>query len=193
MSICYTLQNLCKTYGVFIHISGQLLYNADMAINTPLPANIRVYKNGALFDKDKGRIVGMDKDLAEKNTLITKDNTAEFLSKRLTLKRNIIAEAANNAVERGDMRNKYGDEAWLAAIAENAMIKATTPDDPKSIDAARFLLQETGLSDKQAQSEPPAQVVHTLDPAVMALLQQIANAQHTDTYTIPIEGITTEV
>jgi len=31
-------------------------------------------------------------------------------------------------------------------------MKATTPDDPKAIDAARFLLQETGLAANQQQN-----------------------------------------
>jgi len=130
----------------------------------------RVYKNGAVFDKDKGRIVALKPELATKNTQITKENTSEFLAKRLEKKRSIISEAAAAAVERDDYRAKYGDDAWIAAIAEAAYIKATTPDDPKAIDAARFLLQETGLSEaKQAQSQGDAVTVTLSAQGLQAL------------------------
>jgi hypothetical protein len=135
----------------------------------------RVYKNGAVFDKDKGRIVALKPELATKNTQITKENTSDFLAKRLEKKRNIISEAAAAAVERDDYRAKYGDDAWIAAIAEAAYIKATTPDDPKAIDAARFLLQETGLSEaKQAQPQGDAVTVTLSAQGLQALAAMLA-------------------
>ena len=41
-------------------------------------------------------------------------------------------------------------------MAEAQYIKATTPDDPKSTDAARFLFNEAGISERQAPGEDAA-------------------------------------
>jgi hypothetical protein len=154
-----------------------------------LPSNIRVYKNGALFDKDKGRIVGLRPELAEKNTLITKENTNELLTIRLNRKRELLQAAANDAVERGDLKAIHGNDAWIAEIGYNMQKKATNIDDPKMVDAARFLLQETGLSDKAVQAEAAAPVVHTLDPDVVMLLRQIAEQQSVIPIRYDIEAV----
>jgi hypothetical protein len=73
------------------------------------------------------------------------------LAGRMERKRAVMLAAANEAVENPAWRKEHGTEAWLAAVSQTAYLKATTPDDPKAIDAARFLLQETGLAEaKQA-------------------------------------------
>ena len=130
---------------------------------------IRVLKNGALFDTEKKRIVGMDKSKAQVNTLITSDNAADMVARRVERKREIIAQAANSAVERDDYKLQYGSDAWIASIAEAQYIKATTPDDPKATDAARFLLTEAGIADKQSITQTDA-------PQLASILGSVAAA-----------------
>ena len=145
-----------------------------------LPANYRVYKNGAIFDKDKGRIVALRPELATKNTQITKENTSEMAARRLEKKRAVIAAAAAEAVENDALRRTHGDEAWIAAIAQAQFLKATTPDDPKSTDAARFLLQEAGLSDARQQPATPAEAVGDILRELAAVAREIADATRRD-------------
>lgn len=130
---------------------------------------IRILSNGALFDTEKKRIVGLKPELAKKNVQITSENAAEFVARRVERKREIIAQAANEAVERDDYRLKYGGDAWIAAITEAQYIKATTPDDPKATDAARFLLQEAGISERQAIPQADA-------PQLASILGSVAAA-----------------
>lgn len=134
-------------------------YNVDMKKNIPTEqpiedtqqARYRVYKNGAVFDREQGRIVAMKPELATQPTQITRENTGEYLAKRRERKEQLLAEAANEAVENMTLKNLHGSDAWIAEIGGAMQRKATNIDDPKMVDAARFLLQETGLSSKQAE------------------------------------------
>ena len=110
----------------------------------------------------------MKPEIAKVNTQITQANSGELQAKRHELKRAAIARGANAVVAEG---GKYDgtDLDFIEAIAEVQTIKALNPDDPKSTDAARFILQEAGLSDKQAQ---PAQEANTAD--IIAALAQFA-------------------
>jgi serine/threonine protein phosphatase PrpC len=141
----------------------------------PIDGKTRILKNGAVYDNEKKKIVAMRPELAEKNTQITKSNAGEYQAQRHQRKRNIIAAAAAAAVERDDYRLAYGGDAWIAAIAETQYIKATTPDDPKSTDAARFLLQETGLSEKQ-QVDSADKPQTATDTAIVALINAMTQA-----------------
>lgn len=130
----------------------------------------RIYKNGAVFDQEAGRIVDMRPELAEVNTQITAANSGAMAERRRELKRQIAREAANNAIEREDYKTKYGGLAFVAAIVDAATRKATNIDDPKMIESARFVFQETGEADKQGE-----------DPAVplsqvRGLMREMANA-----------------
>lgn len=102
---------------------------------------------------------------------ITSDKAREFAQMKRDRKQQAVQQAANEAVEDNQLKASYGDMAFTAAIARTAMQKATTPDDPKAIDAARFLLQETGLAEpKQAQEAGP--VREALDSIVLSLLAE---------------------
>lgn len=129
----------------------------------------RILRNGAIYDNETHRIIGMDKSKAQVNTLITSDNAVDYVAKRVERKREIIAQAANTAVERDDYKLQYGSDAWIAAIAEAQYIKATTPEDPKSTDAARFLLTEAGIADKQSLAQTDA-------PQLASILGSVAAA-----------------
>lgn len=83
---------------------------------------------------------------------ITPDNARDHALKRVQLKRAAIARAANEAINDNTITTKYGDLGYIAAIAHAAMIKAMNASDPKQIDAARFLIKETGLSENPTQN-----------------------------------------
>jgi len=130
----------------------------------------KVLKNGAVYDLDRKRIVanpgGGTAAFGTQQAAMARERKAE-------LKRETIAAAANEAVERRGYGKRYGSLAFVAEIASVMQRKATTQDDPKAVDAARFLLQETGLSDKQAQAEPQVQrVEYGIDAPTLALLRQ---------------------
>lgn len=121
-------------------------YNAGMA-----EPRTKVLKNGAIYDLDKGRIVSSK----AVTTKITSENSAEYLSKRLEKKRDAIMRGANAVVAEGGKFDGT-DLDFVEAVAEAAAIKALNPDDPKQIDAARFLLTEAGLSEQQQKQQPDA-------------------------------------
>jgi len=90
---------------------------------------------------------------------ITHENARAFASRRLELKRETIAAAANEAVARADFKQNYGDMAYIAELGYYAQLKAQNIDDPKQIDAARFLIQETGI----AEARTPETVNNTMN------------------------------
>ena len=101
----------------------------------------KILPNGAVYDLDKGRIVA---NPGGGTHAITKDNAKEFLAMRAEKRRALAREAANEAVQRGDFKTKYGDSAFIAEIVHNAQLKSQNIDDPKSIEASRFVLAVTG-------------------------------------------------
>ena len=155
-----------------------MAYNVGM---NELPANYRVYKNGAIFDKDKGRIVALRPELAEKNTQITKENTSEMAARRLEKKRSRIEAGAMAAVEEKLPDAFTGDDGdWIEAVAQQVAHKALDPNDPKQVDAARFLLQEAGLSDARQQPATPAEAVGDILRELAAVAREIAEATRRD-------------
>jgi hypothetical protein len=145
-----------------------------MALDEIIPEKHKIYRNGAVFDTEKGRIVAMRPELAVKNTQITQANTGEMLAKRLNSKRERIAAGANRIAAEGGQYDGT-DLDFVEALAEVQMQKALNPDDPKSTDAARFLMQESGLSDRQAQESPQQAVTDTVN-ALSGLLSAITAA-----------------
>jgi hypothetical protein len=83
---------------------------------------------------------------------VTHDNAQQFQQARIAAKREVMAAAANAAIDGGKW-SAAGNLAYAAAIADTAMLKATTPDDPKAIEAARFLLENTGLAEQRTQQQ----------------------------------------
>ena len=143
-----------------------------------LPARHKVLKNGSIYDLDKGRIVAVKPELAVKNTLITAENSAEYHSLAQSRRRELLKAAAASAVENDGLKRLHGSDAWIAEIGIAMQRKATNIDDPKMVDAARFLFQETEIGVRQAV--PEAQTVthvHQMDDATRLLLERIAKAQ----------------
>lgn len=133
------------------------------------PPNLRTLKNGAIYDMDKKRIVS-SKDVTTK---ITTDNAVLYQSQRLERKREVARAAANEAVERDDWKVAYGDMAYIAAITETAMRKATTADDPKAIDAARFALQVTGMEEAKIAPAQADAIPATVAGELLSLLRDV--------------------
>jgi hypothetical protein len=102
-------------------------------------AKTKVLSNGAVYDLETKRIV--------KGAVISSDRAVELVGIREQKRRDLARQMANGAVERGDFHAKYGDDAYMAAIIDTAMIKATTPEDPKAIESGRFVLTLTGEMD----------------------------------------------
>ena len=131
---------------------------------------VLVYDNGMERNADNGRMMR-----PPTSALITPETANVLQRRRQEKKREAIIAAANAAVERGDYRETYGDLAFTAAIAEAQYIKATTPDDPKSTDAARFLMQESGLSEtnRSAVDIPAAAVAAGIASGLVGVLERV--------------------
>lgn len=123
----------------------------------------KTLSNGSVYDLEKKRLV--------RGPSLTSDQARALVQKREEKKRTIMREVANQAVQNKDYRVRYGGEAWLAAITEAAMIKATTPDDPKMIESARFVMQEMGESAQQQAESSTAIPLSDL----RGLLREIAD------------------
>jgi hypothetical protein len=120
----------------------------------------KVLKNGAVYDMESKRIV--------KGATLSSDQAAHMAAIREQKKRDVARSAANKAVERSDYTSAYGDLAYLAAIIDAAMMKALTPEDSKSIEAARFVVSMTG------DSEPASSAAAVPLAEVRGLLHDIA-------------------
>ena len=131
----------------------------------------KVLKNGAVYDLDKGRIVA---NPGGGTHAITSANAGAMLQKRIEKKRNAIARAANAVLAEGSKWEGKGFD-FVEAIAEAQMVKATNPDDPKATDAARFLITEAGLSDKQADIQV-TQRNNSGQPDVVMLIAALVQA-----------------
>jgi hypothetical protein len=157
-----------------------------MTVNLPSKADTtprtKVLSNGAIYDLDKKRITG--------GAVLTSVKAAELVANKITNKRAAIAQAANEAVESGSIRASYGDLAFVAEITKVMMMRATTPEDSKGVDAAKWLIQEAGIGERQQDSAQAQVVTHTIDPDVMALLAQIAEQQSMDIrHIIPSDNV----
>jgi len=134
------------------------------AKETAQAKRMRVLKNGAIYDLDKGRIVA---NPGGGSKAITKENSSEYHARRQALKRERVQAGANAVVAgMGSVRDgkvfKGEDLDFIEAISEQVTIKALDPTDPKQVDAFRALLQESGLSEKQ--------VAEQQQPGISALL-----------------------
>jgi hypothetical protein len=131
---------------------------------------IWVYDNGMEKDASNGHIVK-----PPPATLITdSQKSTELHRARQEKKRAIMIEAANEAVSSGEFKERYGDLAFVAEITKAAMQKAKRVADPKQIEAARFVMQETGLSLAQEQTEP---AVQQSQPRLYLLIAQLHERQ----------------
>lgn len=146
----------------------------DKATPAPKPEkqdHLRVLANGAVYDMRKKRIV----DSRNVTTKITSENAVALQSRQQELKRAALRKAANAVAAQGgsvDGSKMQGDYAYVAAIGEAMTMKALTVNDPKAVDAARFIFTETGISERQA--EPDAGAIASVAHALGSLLLEAA-------------------
>ncbi len=130
-------------------------------ISAPKPEStkhLRTLSNGAVYDTIKGRIVN-GKAITTK---ITTENSLAYHSRRQELKREALSKAANAVAAQGGSVSgaaMTGDLAFVEAIGEAMAMKALTVNDPKAVDAARFLFHETGI----AEAKQPETVNNTMN------------------------------
>lgn len=139
----------------------------------------KVLANGAVYDYSVGHIVA---NPGGGTAAITAETSSAYHARRQELKRQALAAAANAAAEQlSSVRGPYfsGDLAFVSAIGETMMQKAADPKDVKAVDAARFLLQETGLAEaKQAQEQPQVQrIEYGIDAETRALMLEVLEAR----------------
>ena len=142
---------------------------------------MRVLSNGAIYDLDQKRIVAMRPDLAERNTQITSETAGDYQAKWQEKKHEAMRRAANRVAEQGgsvDGNFYSGDFAYVEAIGEAMTMKALTVNDPKAVDAARFIYKETGISDDHAPaSGNTTNNIMIVDADVLTALQRLKDAQ----------------
>lgn len=127
--------------------------------------SVLVYDNGLEKNADTGRIMR-----PADGALITSENARALQRKRQEKQRATLLAAMLEGVERKEFIEKYGEDAWIMAIGYSAMIKATTPDDPKSIEAARFLREWfEGLSNDPDSSDGSGSA-----PRIILLIAELA-------------------
>jgi hypothetical protein len=127
---------------------------------------INVYASGAEYDMDAKRLVK-----PASHTVITQENATDLNRRRLELKRERLLVGAARTLERGGDWDTPNDLDVVEALGEAVMMKALNPDSAKQVDAARFILQETGLAEAQ---QPAGTVNNTMN--VLALPDDILHA-----------------
>jgi hypothetical protein len=153
--------------------------------------HLRVLANGAVYDTSIGRIV------SSKNvtTKITPERSVELQSRNRELKRERLMLAANAVAAQGggvDGRELVGDLAFVEAIGEAMTMKALTVNDPKAVDAARFIFQETGIAEaKQAETVNNTMNVYDMPADVAAAIMDIRQRLHEQSESA-IDGLVTE-
>lgn len=135
-------------------------------VDTERLPNTKVLTNGAIYDTDKKRIVGMKAELAERNTQITSANGAEMQAKAVAKKRLVMAQAANRDVA-PELIAQYGDYAHVAERAITLQQIATTPEAGKAaVMAHDALVRDMGMSEKALES---SQAGPQVDDTIRAL------------------------
>lgn len=118
--------------------------------------HLRPLSNGAIYDMNLKRIVS---NPGGGTTAITRENASAMQARGGELKREAMMRGANRVAEQGgsvDGSEMRGDLAYVEAIGEAMTMKALSVNDPKSVDAARFVFTETGVAEKQAVEQPKA-------------------------------------
>ena len=158
-----------------------------MAVNTPIDINtprLKVLKNGAVRDMDKGRIVS-GKNITTK---ITSENAREMQSLSIARKRLVMAAAANRHVEDASLFEAFGDYAHVAERAITLQRIATTPEAGKAaVMAHDALVRDTGMSEKlvEQQAQNVTNNVLVLDDSMSDILSRVLS----DTYAMPIDAV----
>lgn len=156
------------------------VYNAGQNGANNDNKGVKVLASGAVYDYDKGRIVG---NVGGGVHAITSDTARDMVRRRVEKKRAIIAAAAQEAVQNAGNLARYGDSAWLAEVTQAQMMLATTPDAGKaSTLAAGWLVDNTGLGEKNPElhAAAPSSVAGDVSEIINALAGFVAAVQGRD-------------
>lgn len=153
----------------------------NIPTDAPLPENVRVLKNGALYDDEKKRIVGVRPDLATGAlTMINSENAAEYQLRAVVNKRLVMMEAANAEVPR-ELVEKYGAYAHVAERAQTLQRIASSPEAGKAaVMAHDALIRDTGMGEKQ-QQEAQSTPLTVTEQALLGLIQAITDKVKAET------------
>jgi hypothetical protein len=145
---------------------------------------VLVYDNGMEKYGDTGHLIR-----PPTGALITAENSLAYHRARKDKKRAVVLQAANESLAvRRDKVEQYGELAFLAAITESAMLKATNSKDPKQIEAARFVLSETGMAETIGDEDPGAGDGDNR-PRVLVLLAALERRRRDNDSPGVIEGV----
>jgi hypothetical protein len=148
-----------------------------MLTETDTEARTKVLKNGAVYDLDKKRIVA---NPGGGTTAITSETSSAFHARRQELKRERIMVGAAKVLETLGDWEAPTDMDVVEAIGEAVMENAIDPKSKKQIDAANFILRESGLSMANSQREnepPPAGAISASVDTMRQLLDMIEQRQ----------------
>ena len=136
--------------------------------STDVQPRTRVYKNGAVFDMDKGRIVA---NPGGGKQAFTSDTAALAVQRREELKHQAVIDAANLVVNM-DARNSnipevkalVGDDmAYIKAIAMGRTKAAMDSDSPYGNAAANWIVDNSGQAESKQPQVSTVQHVISLD------------------------------
>jgi hypothetical protein len=117
-----------------------------------LGETINVYESGAHYNVTRKHLVK-----APESAMITKENAWKFKEQLAEKKREALVKGAARVLERSGEWETPNALDMVEAIGEAVMLKALNPDNPKQVDAARFMMTEAGLSETQTKTSEEAQ------------------------------------
>jgi hypothetical protein len=137
---------------------------------------INVYESGAHYNVTRKHLVK-----APESAMLTTERSRELKEKFIEKKREAMVRGAGRALEKAQPGEWAVPNALdvVEALAEAATMKALNPDNPKQIDAARFIMTETGMSESQTKTSEDAQQFAPLGE-VIAQLTAILREIHSD-------------
>jgi len=114
---------------------------------------INVYESGAQYNTTRGRLIR-----APERSMFTPETSPDAHRKKAELKRQRLLAGAAKVLESSADWEMPDDLDVVEAIGEAAMLRAMDGDirNSKQIDAMRFILNESGLAEKQTLSTASA-------------------------------------
>ena len=112
---------------------------------------INVYESGAHYNVDRKHLVK-----APDHAMITPEKSIELKKILAEKKREAVARGAARVLERSGDWDTPNALDVIEAISEAVMLKALNPDNPKQVDAARYITQEMGMAENQTKSSEEA-------------------------------------
>jgi hypothetical protein len=128
---------------------------------------INIYESGAQYNVTRKHLVK-----APDHALITSETSRKYKEQMAEKKREALVRGAGRALEmkqpgEWDMPTSLD---VVEALGEAVMMKALNPDNPKQVDAARFILQESGMTETQTKPNADDQQFTDVNGAISEIL-----------------------